>query len=154
MKVSDTSSALKQLRRTGWKFQRTFKTPVKNLQPFVATIISAGQSFHTACITIDQAVFEPKHWIDQLIRHSLPPRYQKGTSVTAVGQPEIHELLHAVLSDCVDFLFVPAPKTFVIYVDHDEYATFYANNRSNLNRVAEPLLTQGFEEVSGYQRRL
>jgi hypothetical protein len=115
---------------------------------------SAGRSFQTACITIDQAMFEPTHWIDQLIRHSLPPRYQKGTSVTAVGQQEIEELLHAALSDCVDFVFVPVPKTFVIYADHDEYTTFYANTRSNLNRVAEPLLTNGFEEVSGYQRRL
>jgi hypothetical protein len=154
MKVSDTPSALKQIRKTGWKFQRTFVTPVKKLRPFVATIVSAGQSFQTASITIDQAVFEPKHWIDQLIRHSLPPQYQKGTSVTAVGEPEIEELLHAVFSDCVDFLFVPVPKTFVIYADHDEYTTFYANARSSLNRVTEPLLTQGFHEVSGYQRRL
>jgi hypothetical protein len=154
MEVSDTPNALKQVRRTAWKFQQTFKTPLKNLQPFVATIVSAGQSFQTACITIDQAVFEPKHWIDLLIRHSLPPRYQKGTSVMAVGQQEIEELLLAVLSDWVDFVFVPVPKTFVIYADHDEYTTFYANTSSNLNRVAEPLLTQGVEEVSGYQRRL
>lgn len=150
MEASDTPSALKQVRGTAWKFQRTFRTPLKNLQPFVATIVSVGQAFQTACITIDQAVFEPKHWIDQLIRHSLPPRYQKGTSVTAVGQ-QVH---HAALSDWVDFVFVPTPKTFVIYADHDEYTTFYANTRSNLNRVAEPLLTQGFEEISGYQRRL
>ena len=74
--------------------------------------------------------------------------------MTAVGRQEIEELLHATLSDWVDFLFVPAPKTFVIYADHDEYTTFYANSRSNLNRVTESLLTQGFEEVSGYQRRL
>jgi len=74
--------------------------------------------------------------------------------VTAVGQREIEELLNAALSDWVDFIFVPAPKPFVIYADHDEYTTFYANTGSNLNRVAEPLLTQGFEEVSEYQRRL
>lgn len=154
MEVSDTPSALKQIRRTAWKFQRTFKTPLKNLQPFVTTIVSARQSFQTACITIEQAVFAPKHWIDQLIRYSLPPRYKRGTSVTAVGQQEIEGLLHAAFSDWVDFLFVPVPKTFVIYADHDEYTTFYANTRSNLNRVAEPLLTQGFEEVSGHQRRL
>jgi hypothetical protein len=68
MEISDTPGALKQIRRTAWKFQRTFRTPVKNLKPYVATIVSAGQSFQTACITIEQAVFEPKHWIDQLIR--------------------------------------------------------------------------------------
>jgi hypothetical protein len=48
MEVSDTPSVLKQFHRTPWKFQRTFKTPLKNLQPFVATIVSAGQSFKTA----------------------------------------------------------------------------------------------------------
>jgi hypothetical protein len=115
----------------------------------LAPIVSAGHSFQTACITIDQAVFEPKHWIDQLIRHSLPPRYQKGTSVTAMGQQEIEKLLYAALSDWVDFVFVAAPKTFVIHADHDEYTTFYANTCSNLSRVAEPLLTPGFEEISG-----
>jgi hypothetical protein len=51
------------------------------------------------------------------------------------------------------FSFVPAPKPFVIYADHHDYTTFYANTRSNLNRVADALLAQGFEEVSGYQRR-
>jgi hypothetical protein len=54
----------------------------------------------------------------------------------------------------VDFLFIPTPKPFVIFADHDEYTTFYANTRSNLNRVAEPLSTLRVEEVLGYQRRL
>ena len=74
--------------------------------------------------------------------------------MVATGPQEIEDLLHAALSDWLDFLFVPAPRPFVIYADHDEYTTFYANTRSNLNRVAEPLLARGFEEVSGYQRRL
>ena len=154
MEVFDTPGALKQFRRTAWKFQRTFKTPLKNLQPFVATIILGAQSFRTACITVEQAVFEPKHWIEQMNRYSLPPSYHKGDSVVATGPQEIEDLLHAALSDWLDFLFVPAPRPFVIYADHDEYTTFYANTRSNLNRVAEPLLARGFEEVSGYQRRL
>jgi len=63
MNVSDSPSALKQIRKTPWKFQQTFKTPLNNLQPFVATILLTA-SPETACITIDQAVFEPKHWID------------------------------------------------------------------------------------------
>jgi hypothetical protein len=49
------------------------------------------------------------------------------------------EALIAVLSDCVDFLFIPTPTSFVIYADHDEYITFYAHTRSNLNQVANPL---------------
>ena len=153
MKVSDTPSALKQMRKTPWKFQQTFKTPLNNLQPFVEAIVSTA-SPESACITIEQAVFEPKHWIDLLNRYSLPPRYGKGVSVTAAGRQEVEELLYTAFSDWFDFLFVPTPKPFVIYADHDEYATFYANTRSNLNRVVEALSGQGFEEVAEYRRQL
>ena len=75
-------------------------------------------------------------------------------SVTAEGQREAEALLAAVLGDWIDFLFVPAPKPFVIYADHDEYATFYANTKSNLNRVAQALSAKGVEAVPNYEREL
>ena len=153
MNVSDAPSALKQIRKASWKLQQTFKTPLNNLQPYVAAILSAA-SPETACVTIEQAIFEPKHWIDLLTRYSLPPRYSKGVSVTAVGAEEMQELLHTAFTDWFDFLFVPTPKPFVIYADHDEYTTFYANTRSNLNRVVAALVAQGFEEVAEYRRQL
>lgn len=153
MNLSETSSTLKQSRKIPSKFQQTFKTPLNNLQPFVATIISTA-SPEIACVTIEQAVFEPKHWIDLLTRHSLSPRYGKGASVTAVGRQEVEELLHTAFTDWFDFLFVPTPKPFVIYADHDEYTTFYANTRSNLNRVVEALVAQGFEQIAEYKRQL
>ena len=153
MQLSETPSAVKQIRKTPWKFQQTFKTPLKNLRPFVAAILSTA-SPETACITIEQVVFEPKHWIDLLTRHSLIPCYAKGVSVTAVGRPEVEELLHTAFIDWFDFFFVPTPKPFVIYADHDEYTTFYANTRSNLNRVVEALAVQGFEEIAEYRRQL
>jgi hypothetical protein len=153
MKVSLASSPLKQLGKTPWKFQRTVRTPLKSLQSFVSTILSSGPLLETGRITIEEAVFEPKRLIEVLTRHSLPLQYGKGTSVLAEGEQEIRELLHAAVSDVMDFLFVPSPKPFVIYADHHNYATFYANTRSNLSRVTDALLTQGFEEVSGYTRR-
>jgi hypothetical protein len=148
MEFPNTPGALKQLRRNATKFERTFRTPLE----FVSAIVSTNQSLRAARVTIEQAVFEPEHWIALLGRYSLAPAYQKGTSVTAVGQKEIEELLQTALSDWLDFIFVPDPKAFVIYSDHDEYTTLYANTRSNLNRVAEPLLAGGFQEVSGYRR--
>ena len=57
MQLSDTPSAVKQIRKASWKFQQTFKTPLNNLQPFVRAILLAA-SPETACITIEQAVFE------------------------------------------------------------------------------------------------
>jgi len=152
VKLSVTPSALKQLHKTPWKFQRTFKTPVKNLQPFVTAILWAAPLFHRASVTIEETVFEPQNLIETLSRYSLPLQHKKGMSVMAVGRQEIEELLRAVLTDSVDFLFIPIPKPFVIYTDHDEYTTFYANTRSNLNRVADALLGEGVEEVSEFQR--
>ena len=58
-------------------------------------------------------MFEPKHLLDILTRHSLPHQYKKGTAVVAEGQQESEELLRAAFSDTMDFLFVPTPKPFV-----------------------------------------
>jgi hypothetical protein len=64
------------------------------------------------------------------------------------------ELLEAALSDWIDFIFVPTPKPFVIYADHDEFTTFYANTKSNLNPVVEALSARGFKRVQDYERDL
>jgi hypothetical protein len=125
VKLSDNPNALKQLRKAQWNFQQTFKTPLKNLHPFAAAIISAA-SPDSACVTIEQAVFEPSHWIDLLARHSLSPRYEKGVTVTAVGRQEMEQLLETALTDWFDFFFVPTPKPFVIYADHDGTQRFLA----------------------------
>lgn len=152
MKVLDSPGALKQLRKASWRFQQTFKTPLKRLDPFVAAIVLAAAP-ETACVTIEEAVFEPKRLAALLTRYSLPSRYGKGISVTASGQQEIKGLLYAAFADWLDFLFVPSPKPFVVYADHDEFATFYANTRSNLNHITEALSSQGFEPVTEYTRR-
>jgi hypothetical protein len=151
MTLSETPGSLKRFRRTPWGSQQTFSTPLKNLQPFVATITSA---FDTASITIDQVIFAPKHLLDLLARCSLPARYGRDLTFVATGNEEVQALLQAALSDWIDFIFVPAPKPFVIYADHDEYTTFYANTKSNLNRVVDALSQQGFEKVKDYERNL
>jgi hypothetical protein len=105
-------------------------------------------------MTIDQVIFEPKNLINLLAMHSLPPQYGRDVAITADGKREAEGLLEAVLGDWVDFVFIPVPKPFVIYADHDEYITFYANTKSNLNRVAQLLTTAGFDSVRDYERRL
>jgi hypothetical protein len=103
---------------------------------------------------MEQIVFEPKHLISLLTRHSLSPQYREGMAITASSPNEVEELLHSAFTDWVDFLFVPKPKSFVIYADHDEYATFYANTRSNLNCIVLALSAQGFDQVPDYTRPL
>jgi hypothetical protein len=110
----------------------------------------------SGCLTIEQAVFEPTHLINLLASYSMsmPPRYGCGFSLTATGQQELEMLLLAVFSDWVDFIFVPEPKSFGIYADHDEFTTFFAHTRSNLNRVVKPLAEGGFKMIPDYERRL
>src|SRR6266566_2954102 len=75
MTLSQMQGSLKRFRRTPWKFQQTFHTPLGNLRPFVATIASALEPLRGGCVIIDQVVFEPEHLIGFLARHSLPAEY-------------------------------------------------------------------------------
>src|SRR6266849_466791 len=153
MTLSESPGTLRKFRRTPWKFQQTFETPLDNVKLFVRSILSAARPIETSCLTIDQWVFEPKHLIALLAAYSIPPRYAHDLSLTAVGEKEAEALLQAIFSDWIDFIFVPNPKSFVIYADHDEFTTFFAHTRSNLNRAIEPLSNQGFRLIEGYQRR-
>ena len=154
MTLSEATGALKKFRRTPWKFQETFLTPKQRLSSYVAGIMSANEKMNSGCVTIEQAVFEPTNLIKVLASHSFPPQYGCGLSVNATGQQELENLLLAVFSDWIDFIFVPEPKLFGIYADHDEYTTFFAHTRSNLNRVVKALAEGGFEVIQGYERHL
>ncbi len=103
---------------------------------------------------MDQVVFEPKNLINLLSSHSITAECRRGTSLTGVSQEEVVLLLEAAFSDWVDFIFIPDPKPFAIFADHDEYTTLFANTRSNLHRVVADLSAQGFKMVRNYERRL
>ncbi len=152
MTVSDPLRPLKEHAKIPWRFQRTFRTPLHDLDRFVSTIISAEAYLDESYIVLDQIVLEPKHLVRLLASHLLPTALQRGWAVTAKGKEECHELLKAALSDWVDFWYVPTPRVFMIYADHDEYSTFFANTKSSLNRVALPLLEARFKEIRDYQR--
>ena len=154
MTLSETPGVLKRFRRVPWRFQETFVTPLKDLGPFVSTIVSAHGSVQAGCLTIDQLVFEPKKLNAALFKYSLHAKVGRDWSLQANGSEEAAELLEAALSDWIDFAFVPTPKPFVIYADHDEYVTFYANTKSNLNTVVGALSMRGYKRVEGYQREL
>ncbi len=151
--LSATSGSLKRLRKIPWRFQQTFLTPLRNLGPFVQTIIWAREQVQAGTVTLDSIVFEPKNLNGLLAKCSLPPSLQREFSIAAAGHEETVALLQAALSDSVDFWFIPTPKPFVIYADHDQYTTIFANTKSNLNGVVEPLVSQGFQKVD-YERHL
>lgn len=154
MTLTHIQGSLKRFRRTPWRFQQTFRTPLQNLPAFVATIVSAHGSLQAASVTIDEVVFEPKHLMSLPRCHPLPFQLDRDWCINATGPQETSELLQAALGDWVDFAFVPTPKPFVIYADHDEFTTFYANTRSNLNGIVDALSGAGFEPVPQFEREL
>jgi len=156
MQFSEDINALKKLRKASWKFQQTFQTPPRgeNLSGFVATIISASPSPGCGSFTLGDAVVFTDHLIAFFAKHSLAPTCRSGTTLTITSRQEAEGLLLAAFSDTLDFLFAPERKPFVLYADHDQFTTFFAQKRSNLNRIVEPLVHNGFDLKSDYQRLL
>ena len=144
---------LEGLLKNPWEFQQTFETPLKTLRLFVKMIQSVGEPLQAGSLTIDLVVFEPKDLIGMLTRYSIPSQPARGLCLIAGGEQEVEELLVTVLSEWIDFLFIPQPELFVIYADHDEYTTFYTHTRTKLERLAHALSAQGFKAVPNYERQ-
>lgn len=154
MTLSSTPGALKRFRQSPGRFQQTFQTPLKDLERFVSTMFSTHSPPERGCVTIDEVVFEPRTLNSFLAQHSISGELGSDMSLEATGTQEVEALLCSTLADWIDFLFVPTPKPFVIYADHDEYTTFYANSKGNLNRVVDALSGKGFQKVEDYERHL
>jgi hypothetical protein len=63
----------------------TFRTRIVKCDGDVSPAHCDRSHIRVSPITIDQAVFEPRHWIDLLGRYSLRSEYAKGTSVKSIG---------------------------------------------------------------------
>lgn len=160
MTLSPTPGALKRFRRTPWRYQQTFVTPLKDLQPFVAAIISCLEPIQGAVATFDEVVFEPRNLNPLFAKRSIiakamdNTRYLHDWSLSCTGEDDAGELLRVLLGDWIDFVFVPTPKRLAIFADHDEYITFLSVTKSHLNRAVRTLGDNGFQPVPDYQRRL
>ena len=109
--ISNGADSLKRFRKTAWRCQATFQTPLPNPRRFVDDIVASIPELRGGSVTIDQVIFEPRH-------------------------------------------LVPDPRPFVIYADHDQYATFFAQTKGNLNRVIVPLKRSKFRHVEDFTRGL
>ncbi|HJT20961.1 MAG TPA: hypothetical protein VJ746_10855 [Nitrospira sp.] len=151
MLAKQSPEELKKFRKMSWCYQQTFATPLKKLSPFIETITCVSTALRGGTVIIDQAIFEPRHLLALLASHSLNQEYQSGVCITASGLQETQSLLQAALSDWIDFAFVSTPRSFAIYADHDEYITFLADTKSDLNGVVKALLQDGFRSIEGYE---
>jgi hypothetical protein len=146
--------AIKKVVRTRWRFQQTFNTPLKLLPQFAASILESLQHSGSGTIIIDSVVF-PSTNLDRLLaRAEIAHHVCSGTSIDAESAAELTALLIAAFGDWLDFALVPSPRPFVLYADHDEYTTFFANTRSNLNKVVTALNAKGFSSVKDYIRKV
>jgi hypothetical protein len=151
MKLSPDPLSMKLLLRAQPKFQQTFWTPCNQAAKLAKTIVSAG-GLEAAQFGIRRVVFDPENIKTLLEQYSLGRENINHLAIEAEGRDEVEALLKASFRDSTDFLFIPQPKPFVVYADHDEYTTFYSHTRSNLNLVVQALARDGFKTVEGFAR--
>lgn len=152
MNATATPGTLKKFRRTPWRFQQTVELPGPNDRDrFISTIIAALDGLESAAVTIDNIVFNTER-MAALCSSAVTLTHD--TTILAQSPEEMRTLLLAAFDDGPDFICIPTPKPFVFYSDHHDLTTFYANTKSNLNRVIAPLASQGYRLVRDWQREL
>ena len=90
-------------------------------------LVAVHQPLETGIMTIDEYVFEPKTLNAFLADRSICETITHAVSLEAESKQAFEALLRVTLADWIDFLFIPSPKRFAVYADHDEYITFYAH---------------------------
>lgn len=118
----------------------------------MSEIVTALAPIEKGIIVMDGYVIEPKNLRKLLSANPQSMNFTHDWSIESTSIKSIKELLFATFQDWIDFAFIPTPQPFVIYADHDEYTTFYAMIKSNLNRVVQPLLAQGFTQIKDFTR--
>ena len=146
MITTPTPGALKKFRRTPWRFQQTIDlSQNRSVDQFVSLIITAHEALVGGTVTIDEVVFNTERLALVCPAHTT---FTHDHSVSAQSPEEFQALLAAALWDGPNFLCIPSPKPFVIYGDHHDQITFYANTKSHLNHVLEPLSSHGYKSVN------
>jgi hypothetical protein len=156
METRETPGASQRLRRAlgrrGAYFQQTFRTPAQQQLPrFSAAVVSAHSPIETATVTLEQIVFTPKHLDELLAARHLPVTCGRDWTITAAGYEEVASLLMAAWSDVIDFYFIPKPKHFHLFADHDDYTTIFGATKGQVAKVATALANAGFSRVDGYE---
>lgn len=154
MTVTHTPGLVKKFRRTPWRFQQTVELPQPGeLEEFVATITTVCAHIEQGTVTIDAIIFNTKR-MTALCREGAALPLARESSLSVPAGEELNALLVATFMDGLDFIFIPTPKPFAFYADHDEWITFYANTKSHLNHIIEPLKSHGYKLVQDWQREL
>jgi hypothetical protein len=151
MKISLESSKGWRLRETPFPFQQTYVTPLPDLSRFVHALLEPFE-LSEGTIRIETIVFTPHELIDYL--NSFGIATDEGelnrAAIHVEDASEAPTLLECVLGQWIDFAFIPSPKKFVIYADHDEYTTVFTVNGELLASLRWEMTLQGFKAVDNW----
>ena len=145
--------ALKHMRVRAGECQVTFAVPPARAGQFASALVGTGVGAAGARLVIDAVVFPPKH-LQTALGSSDDEAWLDAETIIEAEPDEAAALLTAALQDWTDFWFVPIPGDFLLYGDHDEYATIFAQRKGPVSRAADALRAAGFNEVDGYEREL
>jgi hypothetical protein len=151
MKISLMPSTGWRLREAPFPFQQTFGTPLKDLSRFVRSLLAPFE-ISKAAVWVETIVFTPNDLIDYLNAFGFSSDEGKlnRSIIQAENASEAATLLECVLSQWIDFAFIPSPKNFVIYADHDEFTTIFTLSKELLNSIRSDMNLQGFKEIENW----
>lgn len=147
------AGALKHMRVRAGEHQATFAVPPARASQFASALLDAGVGAAGARLVVDSVVFPPKH-LQTALSNDDDQAWLDAETVIEAEPGEAAALLTAALQDWTDFWFVPIPGGFLLYGDHDEYSTIFAQHKGPVSRAAEALRAAGFDEVDDYEREL
>jgi hypothetical protein len=151
MKISAQQPTGWRLREQPFPFQQTYVTPLGELPRFVSTLLAPFE-VNEGALWIEQIIFEPKELIWYLRGRGFV--HNEGQLNSAILQPENRaeacELLECVLGQWTDFAFIPVPKNFAIYADHDEYTTIFTASGEALSLVRSNMKLEAFKEADDW----
>jgi hypothetical protein len=148
---SSTPELVRRFKANPWAYQRTLVTPRKDILGFLSALRELFPMVQGEAST-DAIVFEPDNVLKFLRDRDLSLDDSWRFCASAQGEEDVQAMLAAMLSDWIDFAFVPVPETFAIYVDHDEYLTIYVPTEPVLDQVVAHLEPKGFVFVEDYIR--
>lgn len=152
MKTRIDPALLKKCLRTLPIHQKTFQTPLEELDRYVSTIVGSVPDLSYGELLIASYAFKPEKFNRTLSEFGFDETARAGLVIELESGSEIQDILKAAFTEWIDFVFTSKPKTIRLYADHDECSTFYGSSKSNLNKVVQRLQAAEFSEVTGYVR--
>ena len=90
--LSGRTEVIQRFHANPWPVQQTFKTPLKDLKKFVSVFLNPF-SLEKGVLSTDEVVFEPKHLVQLLAKHSVQVENAHQLTVKVEGQQAISNLL-------------------------------------------------------------